>query len=438
MKNRLLREYVRTLVSEMDFGGIGDGGYGSYSYGDIGMGRDGGVGGWGGKSVLSVFGSPFLDVAKTAVGVGKEFGAHAKGLARTGVEAALSLVLPFVQGEYDKISKETSEEVQKVKKEYQDLYKKNLDAFFNTDLVTLAFFVNPIAVITGAAFDRFLYGAPDAAISVIGWFIPISGRKLWEKLMRLIDPERIQRILKAARGEDGRRRLIVWDDKNRRRLYQSVRRAMGIEPDPNSKDDDNGPIESATTGGFLIIEEKGMTFQDVARALLRDSSIIDAMKNSEQAQALRERGKKILAKKLGSVVQLAQRVTSVTSFEELARLTGQNVKGDPKDLEKVKASVKESLSKALLSELEGLKKLQLDPETIGLSRAYEIAISQIETLPVNNTSQYGTVTKRGDEANGKEQQGNGTGSTGPVSAGRANGTKATDRGIHQATQYNRK
>jgi hypothetical protein len=415
-KSELLREVIKTILQEEDYGGIGAGGYyGGYGGGSGGYGY--GMGGWGGESVLSVFGTPFLDVFKTAAGSGKEVAKQAKGLVRTGIEASLSLVLPFVSGEYGKIAKETHEEVLKVKKEYEGVYKKNLDAFFNTDLVTLAFFLNPAAVVTGAAFDRFLYTAPDAAISALGWFIPVSGQKMWDRTLKALDPERLQRILKTASGRGESTRLIVWDDKNRRKLYSNVRRAMGIEADPNDR-----ATESLSLKGVVILEDgsAGTTFQDVVKGIFHDPTIVDAMTSSEQAKRLKGVATKMISRRLGRVVDLVRKITSAPTPDSM---------GAPKlsegDMPKVKQEVKERISKSLAAELEAMVKQGVDPKETGVQKMYDQAISNITNLPVNIGAPESNVSmqQQGDKdthvQHGKEDGHDGTGTAGR--AGRPQG-----------------
>ena len=415
MKQSILREFVRNvIVEEGDYGGIGDG----YYYGDYGSGTGMyGMGGWGGKSVLSVFGSPFLDVAKTAYGSGKEVAAQAKGLARTGVEAALAMILPFVSGDYKKINEETHEEVKKIKKEYAPLYKSNLDAFFNTDLVTLAFFMNPAAVITGAAFDRFMYTPPDAALSVLGWFVPISGQKMWESLLKAIDPERLQKFLKTASGQDSKTKVIVWDDRNRRKLYANVRRAMGIEEDPNQK-------ESLSLRGSVLSEKSthGETTQQVVKGLFRDPSIAEHIKQSDEAKKLQELGSEILKKKLDRIVALVHKVVSASSSEEF----GTKEAIDPGTLQKTKSDVKERLAKSLQAELSELGKHGIDPTQTGLSAFYERALKEINGMPVNKSPAPHKMPKRG--ANGQKEPDRGAG----VEGGRGDGSDGSTLGTQGA------
>lgn len=428
MTDRLVREYVRRLLlAEEDYGGIGDSGlYGSYGV-QMGM-----MGGWGGKSLASVFGSPFLDVAKTAAGAGKEALAQGKGLARTGVEATLSMVLPFVSGEYAKIAKETHDNVQRVKKDYQAVYKKNLDAFFNTDLITLAFFLNPAAVVAGAAFDKFMYHAPDAALGALGWFVPLSGQKVWNGIMRNIAPERVQKILKTVAGGNSKTKIIVWDEKNRRKLYSNVRKAMGIENDAN-------PVQSEVVRSRPTINEEedkassGASYQQVVKQLLADPAIMQAMSSSEAAQKLRASGKDIISKKLSGVYELAKKVTSAPSFDALSQLTGQKLQGnDPASLQKLKQDVKERLIKSLEADVEALKKAGVDPDTVGLTKAYEKTTHEIHDLPVNTNAPQVSVPKhqqQGDKEDGTvndKSNDNAAGSTG------RNGIANRDDGsVHQ-------
>jgi hypothetical protein len=68
-KSELLREVIKTILQEEDYGGIGAGGYyGGYGGGSGGYGY--GMGGWGGESVLSVFGTPVCIISRFCIRVG--------------------------------------------------------------------------------------------------------------------------------------------------------------------------------------------------------------------------------------------------------------------------------------------------------------------------------------------------------------------------------
>lgn len=388
-KIRSLREVfdLPPKLNEEDYGNIGAGGYGYGSdlYGGAGAGGYGGMGGVGGKSVLSVFGDPLGDVAKTAVGAAKEFGVNLKGLTRTALEAAISLVLPFVAGSYKKIAEQTSEELGKVKKEYEPVYKKNLDAIFNKDLLTLGFFLNPAAVVSSAAFERFMYHSPDAAVGILGFFVPEGGRKLWDSLTKQLDPARVQRILKTTTGLDHKTRLIVWDDRNRRKLYSNVRRAMGIESDPH--DPDSNQLESRAWGLSFLKEAEdasGMTYPQVVKGLLRDPAIQNAITSSGATKTLHSQGEKILNRRLLSFLQVAQRIASAKSPSELG--ADQQGEVDPDSFAAAKKKGIESLAHYLDSDLESLRKDGVDPKSIGLENAYEKAKEKILGLTLNTSS----------------------------------------------------
>lgn len=404
MTSRIVREYIRSVLNEEDYGNIGAGGYGSYGYGDN-MAGYGGMGGWGGKSILGIVTNPIADVAKTAMGSGKEVAAQAKGLVKTTFEAAISFVIPFVSGEYDKIAKETHEEVTKIKKQYEGVYKNNLDAIFNLDLVTLAFFLNPSAVITGEIFHKLMYSAPEAALSILGFFVPVSGMKMWNSLMRVIHPEKIQRILKTASGGDSKTKLIVWDDRNRRKLYSNVRRAMGIEHD--AADPATGSYKESIQKQSIMVEsdDAANSYQEVVKSILSDPAIQSAMKNSQSAQKLREEAKKIISKKLMETFELAKKLTSAPTFNVLGGAIGKNdMKGTDAELEKVKSAIREMLSKKLSEELSSAEKKGVDQTKSGIGAVYEKIIGQINNLPVNTGASHSKVSPpQGELKNGSEK-----------------------------------
>ena len=146
-ENAAFKRFVRSVLVE-DFDG---GGYaGDYDPGPMGYGGPWGVS-FGGPGLFKTFVQPFVDVFRVATAETKKLAAASRGLLKSAFEATVSMIVPFVEAEYDEIWNKQNEKIKEINQEYADVYKRIDDAFAGDDVRVLAFLVDPLSVIAVSA-----------------------------------------------------------------------------------------------------------------------------------------------------------------------------------------------------------------------------------------------------------------------------------------------
>ena len=137
LEKNLLREYVKTVLSEDDEGFVSSTDGGS-PYGTS----------WGsGDDLVKTFVTPFLDVFKTAAGKSKEIGQRVKTLLFVTLKAVLTTLIPAYGYNYTEVFDKEKEKIDKIRGEYQDVYERTNKILGNNDAAMLAFMASPALVI---------------------------------------------------------------------------------------------------------------------------------------------------------------------------------------------------------------------------------------------------------------------------------------------------
>jgi len=167
--HRLLREYLRNVLLE----NYGDGTFAVDTGGQLQWGVSG-------SDLARAFITPFTDVVSTAVGKSKELLAKGGTLFKVALEATVSMLIPFVQGDYDKIFAKEKQKIKEIRSEYKDVYARTDAALSSGDTAVLAFLASPgsviitsiskmapqkaasiLSVVTGGAVDSYLRGGGE-------------------------------------------------------------------------------------------------------------------------------------------------------------------------------------------------------------------------------------------------------------------------------------
>lgn len=135
----LLREYVRGILTEDDYG------MGAFDYTDPGpyASRFGTS-----QDLYDAFVSPFVDVFKTAVGKTKEVAQATKTLLTVALQTVLTTLIPIYGYNYSSLFDEQDEKIEKIRDEYKDVYDRTESALKNSDAGMLAFMASPILTST--------------------------------------------------------------------------------------------------------------------------------------------------------------------------------------------------------------------------------------------------------------------------------------------------
>ena len=177
---QILRSHIRRIIKE-EGGDFGGGGY-DIGWGNIGGGGMGGGGIWGygiGDN-LGKFLEPFTDVLKTAIGKTKELSIKAQTLAAVAWEGLATTIVPWLSSDYSDIFRREKQEINRLKQEYGDVYKRTWDAFKNEDFLITAFFYDPASMLATVGITQ----APTATKELLSI---LSGGRLDDLLGRIMD-----------------------------------------------------------------------------------------------------------------------------------------------------------------------------------------------------------------------------------------------------------
>lgn len=137
MSNVLLREYIKTILQEEDFGGIG-------GFGEMGLDFTGGDP----KKLYNIFVQPFTDVFKTAAGKSKELSQKLQTAGKVAFTTVVTSLIPIFSDKYDEIFANEKEQINKIKSDYKDVYDRAWEAVKDNDILSAAFMYNPAALVT--------------------------------------------------------------------------------------------------------------------------------------------------------------------------------------------------------------------------------------------------------------------------------------------------
>ena len=364
---KLLQEYVRTVLKEYDAGG-GD----SAAYGI--MMSDAAVGPYGlhygsGDDLYKIFVKPFVDVVETAAGKTKEMSQRTQTLVRVAFEAVATTLIPVLRDDYAEIFAKEKKEIEKIRSEYAEVYKSNWDAFKDSDVMIAAFMCYPAAFLT----TQFARKSPEAAAKLIS---VLSGGTLDSWL-----------------GKIGKR--MGWGEEV----------LTGLEVGGGGKKSHGGGHGGGGGGGFGdygmdfsmegVLHEKDKPQQqpDVA-ALLSSDKVKAKLQQSPLVRKMEQEGKALVRNTLEQVFKKAQGVLTANSLQQLQQKTGAKIKGMEKMAQvpqqerqkaeqQLLATAKKSMKEFYVKNLEGQVKEAVQggvPENSPYVQDYQRVIGRIKAL----------------------------------------------------------
>lgn len=294
---RLVREYVRALLRE-DAGG-GDAAYTPGGIMSAGMSM-GGSGPYGmhfgsGDELYKIFIKPFVDVVDTTLGKAKEMSVRTQTLARVAFEAIATTLIPVLTDDYKEIFEKEKTEIDKIRKEYGEVYKSNWDAFRDNDVLVASFFYAPAALLTYA----FAKKSPKVAANLIS---VLSGGSL--------DPW-LARLSKKSGGG----------------LFSSSPAKTGLDYH-GGPDFKHGYAYGGGTHEFpleSVMREDKEQF-DVAK-LLSSDKVKDVLERNPIVRRMEQQGRAIVRNTLDQVYKHARAIMTAKSLQELQQKTGVHLKG---------------------------------------------------------------------------------------------------------------
>ena len=276
---RLLREYIRAVLSEDDSGGVYSdlasfdattNPYGM-SYGD-------------GKELCHIFLEPLTDIFKTAAGKGKELSQRSQTLLKVTFEALATTLVPFLQDSYSEIFEREKEQLGKIRTEYAAVYRANWDALQDNDVLLAAFLYSPSSFIT----QRLAKQSPKVVINLLSI---LTGGSL--------DP---------------------WLEK--------VKRAFGFDDD----EDAEKPAKKASHGGAPMNAFEGLMREEAdgqptLEQVLASDKVKAKLQDSDVVRKMEQRGQQLVRGTLTKVYKQAEAVMKANNLQALQKVTGKPIKG---------------------------------------------------------------------------------------------------------------
>lgn len=284
---RLLKEYISTVVVEDDGGGFG-GDYGDV-YGAMSDSPYGG-GGYGAGSLYKIFVEPFVDVYKVAKAEVSKMAVRTRTALKVGVETLLTTFLPFLGSDYDKIFADQKSQLAQIQKKYQSVFDRIDSALLHNDVVITAFLLNP-AVVLGAGLIK---KAPDAVMETVEVLLgpnpSASASKYFNELKNSY--KAAVRELSAEKQAAGRKTKSLSggiSDSIERRFGSQLNEAEGVKQSP----------------------------EDILVQGLKNPELVNALKNSEIAKEMRTATKAVIVKTANELAKSVSNIMSVQTLEQL-------------------------------------------------------------------------------------------------------------------------
>lgn len=336
MTEKLIREFVREILKEDDYGGmmadISPMGMHYTSRGQL----------------YNTFVKSFTDVGKTVMGKGKELSQRAQTVAKTSFEAIATTLIPFLQDNYKKIFAKEEQQLNRIKQEYGDVYDATWDALKSNDAIMLSFMYSPGPVLAKKFGKELSKGALEL-LSVI------SGGTLDDEI------NKVKSSMSSGKREKPKHDIPysnVWDE--------GFVREAGNDPWSMDRGDRAASNKDA---------------RDRAEKDQISSYLVKKAVNSPRAKRMQQDASGIVRKSLESVFAQAQAVATAKSLQELqSKMGGKQLPGLDK-LKNVTGPEKVRLEQVLLAQIKRMT-LQFYAQQL------ESQAKQVVSSGVPENSQY--------------------------------------------------
>jgi len=337
---KILREYVKQILVEDDYGGMMDAAAGMSPYGVHYASSD---------ALYKTFIKPFVDVVQVTAGKTKEISRSIQTVATVAFETIATTLLPFLTDDYKDIFEKEKADLDKIQSEYGEVYAATWDALKDNDAALTAFFCCPGAVLTSVVART----APKATMKMLS---VISGGSLDGFLAK------VKNSFDSSFGTNSK--------------SSSKKSGFSTNANHGSSVDHGGYYNMGGTGGM---GENRLYEDDARRRRRRDNDISwhhhddkkkkpkqkleDVLTNkkviakalaSPEAQRMQKAAREMVQKTLQTVYARAEAVSSAKSIEDLQKKIGKPLKGmdklkkvDQKERQAAEAQVLGNLKKSM-------------------------------------------------------------------------------------------
>lgn len=357
-QEKLLREYVKRVLTEDYYGG--DGGFSTdyTSAGPLAPSR------FGSKELgYQTFIQPFVDLFKVGLAKTKEVATATKTLLWVALQTVLTTLIPIYGYNYSEVFDEYEEKIDDIKSEYKDVYQNLIEKDVLTgDAAALAFMASPALV------AAFLVGkkTPDAIKTILS---TVTGG---------FSDEVYDSIKEKAKGSE---RWALGDSGDYRRRKKS------------SKKSKSSPKDFFEESKTRIVEDAGnkITPEKILKSNLYLSKVSESPKLKEMQKVAQETYRETLKKIYSQAEDLLKNASSVEDFERLAKKPVKDIdkvkslKGEERAkaekllIQEVRKSMKEFYVKNLKEQVDSVVRAGI-PENCDYVKDFRATIKKIESL----------------------------------------------------------
>ena len=309
------------------------------------------------KDLYNVFVKPFADVVTTAAGKTKEISKSAQNLLRTSFEAIGTTVLPMFKDDYERIFADEKNAIDKIRREYADVYKSNWDAFQKDDALCVAFAYRPDLFLDVAAVKK----APKVAVKMLS---VLSGGSL--------DPI-ITKLFKKAAQKKG---------KNEEDIVKQLAKLYADKGEKGKKHES------------IIREEDGNESSNPLVTLVTNKDVMNVIANNPRVVAMEKEGKNIVRTTLANAYKQVRSVAQAKNIDDLQKILGKPIEGadqlkqlQPQERQAAEANLvktlKQSIKEFYAKNLEAQVKSAIDhgvPQNHPYVNDYKSVIQKIKAL----------------------------------------------------------
>jgi hypothetical protein len=373
--DKLLREYVRAVLSEDDGGG--DSGMGTY--GDLAM-WDAANSPWGvsfgsGNDLFNIFVKPFTDVFQTTAGKTKELTQKGMTLARVALEATVTTLVPVLTDSYNEIFAKEEERIDKIRGQYAEVYQSTWDAFKDEDFQFLMFMYSPAAYINAKVIKK----SPKAALGLISVLTGGTIDSYLDKVKKAFgitdEPEGPHRAKKEKNisGMGGGGGMGGYD--------------IGWGGDGGGHGGDGGG-HGAMEGVIREDDQSNKGSKPTLEQVLSNPKLLAKISESPLAQKMQRQAQELIQAPLQQVYKQAQAVLRANSLQDLQQKLGKKLPGIEK-LAGVEPQARQAAEQQVMKGVKGsmrlfyvksLEKQAKQFEGSPAAQAYKHTIGKIKSL----------------------------------------------------------
>ena len=319
---KLIREYVRSILTEEDAGNPYLGSHGASGYDASGP---YGVSFGSADDLKNTFITPFVDVFKTALGKTKEITRRAGTVLWVTLQTVLTTIIPVYGYNYSDVFDKEKEDLKKIRDQYKDVYERTDKALASSDAGMLAFMASP------ALFMSYKFGKTAG---------PAAAKEAKELLSAITVGYSDKLLGKVKSAYEASGRWVVGD--------------AGSSSKSSKKKE---PKDVFPEGRLYEEAEEKKKMMSLEKVLSNKKFLARALESPE-AQRMQKQAEELYKRTLSEVYEQAETLLKkINTIEDLEKQGKGKIKGDmKKKFDEIKALPPEEKKKAEEMLIDGVRK----------------------------------------------------------------------------------